>query len=159
METEGGQGFNDGLLFLNFGSVQNQWETKVRADYGVSKGRRLVYRGSGMKLEKRCLMSLKMGKKSRAVCSWWEKGIRKSMFLVGEWELKEEWTTVCSGWKNWGKWRSWKREILSMWHGRKGVTEREVMESRCLHVEDIGEIPMWRAKEMQEQGKREDDSG
>lgn len=33
------------------------------------------------------------------------------------------------------------------------------MESRCLHVEDIGEIPMWRAKEMQEQGKREDDSG
>lgn len=97
-----------------------------------------------------CLMSLEVGKKSKAVCSWWEKGIRKRMFLVGAWELKEEWTTVCSGWKNWGKRRSWKREILNMWHGRrKEVTEREVMESRCLHVEDIGEIPIWRVKEMQ----------
>lgn len=32
------------------------------------------------------------------------------------------------------------------------------MESRYLHVEDIGEIPMCRVKEMQEQSKREDDS-
>lgn len=33
------------------------------------------------------------------------------------------------------------------------------MESRCLHVEDIGEIPMWRVKgDAGEQGKKEDDS-
>lgn len=56
--------------------------------------------------------------------------------------------------------RSWKREILNIWHGRKkGVTEREVMESRYLHIEDIGEIPVWSVEEMQELGKREDDSG